>query len=411
MPEKVIVLRHCKKIDPQDISTYVASGGFEGLNRACNRMSRAEVIKEVRVSGLRGRGGAGFSCGAKWEMAAKSNSSDRYFICNADEGEVGTFKDRYMLENDPFSMIEGILIGCHAIRAARAFIYLRAEYTFLADRIRAAIEQTVREGFSEGIHIELVEGAGAYVCGEESALLESIEGKRGEPRYRPPFPTDKGLLGRPTIINNVETLMNIPWILMNGARAFREVGTEGNSGTKVFCISGDVERPGIYEFPLGTRLEELIYTYAGAHEVQMVQVGGAGGRIIPAENLDIPLTYETALGSGAVIVMDHRRDIVDIACLAMEFFAEESCGKCTPCREGTQVLLETLRRIKEGNGAFRDIRMMAEVGEVMQMSSLCGLGQSAPVPLMDSLKHYRSAYESRIAQSRLLMRTKGYSSS
>lgn len=408
MPENVLVMRFCGKIDPEDISTYQALGGFDGLNRARGEMSPQEVIEEVKVSGLRGRGGAGFPCGVKWEMANSIDNSERYLICNADEGEVGTFKDRTMLEKDPFSLIEGILISCYALEVRRAFLYLREEYSFLAERLHQAIDQAADEGFCDGVVIELVQGAGAYVCGEESALMESIEGKRGEPRYRPPFPTDKGLFGKPTVVNNVETLMNIPWILTNGSRKFNEIGTDGNKGTKVFSISGDVERPGVYELALGSTLEELVYEHAGARDVQMVQVGGGAGRIVPAENLDIPLTYETVLGSGAVMVMDHSRDIIDVVALAMEFFAEESCGKCAPCREGTRVLIETLRRIKDGDGAFEDIEVMEEVGLVMQMSSLCGLGQSAPVPLLDSLKYYRSTYESRIEQSKFLLGLKGY---
>ena len=274
--------------------------------------------------------------------------------------------------------------------------------------IRSAIEQTAEKGFSQGIDIQLVLGAGAYVCGEESALMESIEGKRGEPRLRPPFPTNQGLFRKPTIINNVETLMNIPWILKNGGQAFREIGTEKNRGTKVFCVSGDVRKPGVYELPLGTPLMELVFDCAGAQDVQMVQVGGAAGRIIPEENLGLPLTYETALGSGAVMVMDHSRDVMDVVHSALEFFAEESCGKCAPCREGTKILLETFKRIQAGRGAEDDMQAMAELGQVMQTSSLCGLGQAVPIPLLDSLKHYRSVYETRIAQSRLLHGLSGY---
>lgn len=408
MPEEVIVLRHCGNIDPEDITTCLASEGFEGLKKARSDMSPLDVIEEIKASGLRGRGGAGFPCGAKWEMAAKSKNPEKLLICNADEGEVGTFKDRYMLENDPFSLIEGILISCYAIGVLTAYIYLREEYTFLAGRIRSAIQQTAREGLSDGVEIRLVQGAGAYICGEESALMESIEGNRGEPRYRPPFPTDKGLFGKPTIVNNVETLMNIPWIIINGAQKFSVIGTDKNRGTKVFSVSGDVERPGVFELPLGSSLEELVIRHAGAQDVQMVQVGGGAGRIIPAKNLHIPLTYETALGSGAVTVMDNSRDIMDVVKCGLKFFAEESCGKCAPCREGTTVLLEILERIQVGDGTFGDIEVMEELGQVMQMSSFCGLGQSAPVPLLDSLKYYRSAYELRLEQSRVLLGIKGY---
>ncbi|MBW1784528.1 MAG: SLBB domain-containing protein, partial [Deltaproteobacteria bacterium] len=312
------------------------------------------------------------------------------------------------LEKDPFSLIEGILIGCYALEVRHAFLYLREEYSFLAERLHKAIDQAAGEGFCDGVVIKLVQGAGAYVCGEESALMESIEGKRGEPRYRPPFPTDRGLFGKPTVVNNVETLMNIPWIITHGARSFREIGVAGNAGTKVFCVSGDVERPGVYELALGSALEEIVYEHAGARDVQMVQVGGGGGRIVPVEKIDLPLTYETALGSGAVMVMDRQRDILEVVHCALEFFAEESCGKCAPCREGTEVLLATLNRIREGNGVPGDLQAMEELGTVMQMSSLCGLGQSAPVPLLDSLKYYRSVYESRIEQSRFVLGLRGY---
>lgn len=408
MPEKHIVLRNCGNIDPEDISSYLAVGGFRGLKRARKDMLPSEVIEAIKASGLRGRGGAGFACGLKWELAARLKSNEKFLICNADEGEVGTFKDRYILENDPFSVLEGILIGCYAIGIKSAFIYLREEYSFLADKIRSAIQETTEEGFSNGVEIQLVLGAGAYICGEESALIESIEGKRGEPRYRPPFPTNIGLFGNPTIVNNVETLMNIPWIIMNGAGEFNKIGTVGNKGTKVFSVSGDVERPGVYELPLGSRLDELLYEHAGAADVQIVQIGGGAGRIIPAENLDMALTYEKALGSGAVTVMDNSRDIIDIIYLALEFFAEESCGKCAPCREGTEVLFGTLKRIRSGDGVFGDIEIMEKVGSVMQLSSLCGLGQSAPIPLLDSIKYYRHAYESRIAQSIYLLGLKGH---
>lgn len=408
MPEKVVVLRNCGKIDPWDIFGYLDSGGFQGLKRAREEMSSTEALSEIKASGLRGRGGAGFPCGVKWETAASFQSPDKYLICNADEGEVGAFKDRFLIQNDPFSLIEGILIACYAIDARKAFIYLREEYTFLADIIRSALEQTSKEGLSEGIEIKLVLGAGAYVCGEESALIESIEGKRGEPRCRPPFPTQKGLFGRPTVINNVETLMNVPWILTRGAGEFKRIGTEGNSGTKVFSVSGDVDRPGIYELALGSSLKELVFDHAGATDVKVVQVGGAAGRIIPFEELDIPLTYETALGSGAVVVMNHARDIIDIIACTLDFFREESCGKCAPCREGTRILAETLKRISDGEGTPGDIDVLDEISQVMQEISFCGLGQAAPVPLLDSLKFFRSAYHHRVEQANYLRSLEGY---
>lgn len=409
LPENRIVLRHCGKITPDNISSYLAAGGFQGLKQAKGAMSPGKVVEEIKASGLRGRGGAGFPCGLKWEMAAGGGSEEKFLVCNADEGEVGTFKDRYILENDPFGIIEGILIACYATGATGVFIYLREEYSFLAGKLRSALEQTAGEGFSEGIEIQLVMGAGAYICGEETALLESIEGKRGEPRHRPPYPTRKGLFGEPTIIHNIETLMNLPWIIMNGADSFRKIGTEGNSGTKVFSVSGDVPRPGVYELPLGCRLDELVCDYAGAHDVKLVQVGGGAGRIIPGDRLEITLTYDSVLGSGAVIVMDNSRDVIDIVHLSLEFFAEESCGKCAPCREGTQVLLGILERIREGEGSRGNIETLEQLGSVMRSSSICGLGQSAPVPLLDSLNYYRSVYELRLEQSRYLRGLNGKS--
>lgn len=407
MPEKRIVLKNCGMINPNGLTSYLDRDGFKGLEKVREKMTRQEVIEEIKASGLRGRGGAGFPCGLKWEMARRTESDKRFLICNADEGEVGTYKDRYILENDPFTLIEGIAIASYAIDAKDAYIYLREEYHYLLDRLENAIHQGYEKGLLQPLNIDIVEGAGAYICGEESALMESIEGKRGEVRYRPPFPPTKGLFGKPTVINNVETLMNIPQIVLNGSDWFHSIGTEKSKGTKVFSVSGDAGRPGVYELVLGSELRELVIDLAKAEDVQAVQVGGAAGRIIPVNRLNIPLSYETALGSGAVTVFDRSRDMIDVVYQTLRFFAEESCGKCVPCREGTEVMIEILERVVKGEGIAEDIKILEELSEVMSLSSLCGLGQSAPVPVLDSLEHFRNEYETRINQSIFLRSLRG----
>jgi NADH:ubiquinone oxidoreductase subunit F (NADH-binding) len=311
------------------------------------------------------------------------------------------------LENDPFTLIEGIAIAGYAIDAESAYIYLREEYHYLLDRLKNAIRQAYEKGFLQPLRIDIVEGAGAYVCGEESALMESIEGKRGEARYRPPFPPTKGLFGRPTLINNVETLMNVPEIVLHGSGWFHSMGTERSKGTKVFSVSGDVAKPGVYELVLGSELRELVIDLAKAKDVQAVQVGGAAGRIIPKNRLNTPLSYETMLGSGAVTVFDRSRDMIDVVYQTLRFFAEESCGKCVPCREGTEVMMEVLGRMVEGEGVAEDMTTLKGLSEVMSLSSLCGLGQSASVSLLDSLEHFRNEYEARINQSIFLRGLKG----
>jgi NADH:ubiquinone oxidoreductase subunit F (NADH-binding) len=395
VPEKRVVLQNCGVIDPKNIASYVAVDGFEALKKAL-KLPAGQIIEEIKASGLRGRGGAGFPCGLKWELAKKAQGDQKYVICNADEGEVGTFKDRYILENDPFSLIEGIAIAGYAIGAKKSYIYLRAEYHFLLDLLEKAIAQASKKGFLKHLDIEIRQGAGAYVCGEESALMDSIEGKRGEVRYRPPFPPTRGLWGKPTIINNVETLMNIPRIVLNGAKWFSQMGTEKSKGTKVFSLSGDVAKPGVYELVLGSNLKELVEDLAKAKKVQAVQVGGATGRIIPYGMIDTPLSFETVLGAGAVTVFDKTRDIIDIVYRTLDFLAEESCGKCAPCREGTQAMVGILERFAKGEGLEKDIAVLEELADTMASASLCGLGQAAPVPVMDSLQHFRGAYDSRI---------------
>jgi len=396
VPEKRLVLRNCGVIDPQRITTYLDRDGFKALRKARDTMSQQQIIEEIKESGLRGRGGAGFPCGLKWELASKAPGNEKYVICNADEGEIGTFKDKYILRNDPFTLLEAMAIAGHAIGAEKGYIYLRAEYHFLLDSLQSAITQAKERGYIRDFDIEIRQGAGAYVCGEESALMDSIEGKRGEVRYRPPFPPSSGLWGKPTIINNVETLMNIPQIILNGAAWFSQLGTERSKGTKVFSVSGDVKKPGTYELELGSSLKELVDGLALANNVKMIQIGGATGRIIPYQMIDTPLAFESILGAGAVIVFDESRDIIDIVYRTMEFLAEESCGKCTPCREGTETMLEILRRFSCGEGLEKDIGLLEELSSTMMLASMCGLGQAAPIPVIDTLRYFRDAYENRI---------------
>jgi NADH:ubiquinone oxidoreductase subunit F (NADH-binding) len=408
MPESRVLLKNCEVIDPRDIGSFLKKDGFKALAKARNEMTPKKVIEEVKSSGLRGRGGAGFPCGAKWELAAKSKGDEKFLICNADEGEVGTFKDRYILEHDPFSVLEGIAIAAYAIGAKKAFIYMRGEYGFLLDLLVKAIEQAKEKGYLKTLDIQIRMGAGSYICGEESALMNSIEGRRGEARFRPPYPPTQGLWGKPTIINNVETLMNVPGIVLKGAGWFSKMGTERSKGTKVFSVSGDVERPGVYELVLGSRLRELM-DLSGAGNVKLVQVGGATGGIVPYSMVSTPLSYETVLGSGAITVLDQSRDVIDFVYRTVEFLSEESCGKCAPCREGTEVMMEIFGRLAKGEGVEKDMEVLEELSNVMMASSLCGLGQSAPVPVLDTLKYFRNEYETRVGQSMFLrtLRTVG----
>lgn len=399
MPEERIVLKNCGRIDPKDIDSYIAKGGFKALDKALSQLKPVDIIKLVRESGLRGRGGAGFPTGVKWELAANTTADVKYIICNADEGEVGTFKDRFLLENDPFTLIEGMAIAGFAIGASKAFIYLRAEYQYLRGLVESAIQQVREKGYFNKrnfkFDIEICENAGAYVCGEETALMESIEGKRGEARFKPPFPPTSGLWEKPSIINNVETLMNIPHIVLNGASWFSAIGTEKSKGTKVFSVSGDVERPGIYELRMGSTLEELVVDLCGAKDVKMIQVGGTAGRVLPASEIEVPLSFETLLGAGAIIVYNKDRDVLDIVLKTMEFFEEESCGKCVPCREGTAVMHQILDEIKQSGPGNGNLDMLCEIADTMKSCSLCGLGQSAPTCFVDTLQHFPEEYRSK----------------
>lgn len=401
MAEKRIVLSNCGITNPRDINTYLDRGGFKALEKA-RRMKPAAIVAEIKKSGLTGRGGAGFPCGLKWELALNTKAKQKYLICNADEGEVGTFKDRYILSQDPFGLIEGMCVAGFAIGAQHAYIYLRAEYHFMLDLLKEAIAQARDKGYLKNTDITVFEGAGAYICGEESALMNSIEGRRGESRYKPPYPPQRGLWGYPTIINNVETLMNVPHIINKGAAWFNAMGTARSKGTKVFSVSGDVSRPGVYELEMGSCLRELVVDLAGADDVKAVQVGGSTGTIIPGHMLDIALSHETCLGSGAVVVLNSRRDIIDAVYNDMHFLNEESCGKCTPCREGTEVMMEILDRLRKVEGMEGDIAALEDLAQAMAVASLCGLGQAAAVPVLDSLKYFREEYVDRIEQSTYL---------
>jgi len=404
MPEKRVVLKNCGIIDPEDIVSYIANDGFNALDKVLKEMAPAEVIEEINDSGLRGRGGAGFPTGLKWGFASKAEGDEKYVICNADEGEVGTFKDRYTLEGDPFTPIEAIAIASYAVGASKAYIYLRAEYHHLFDLLEGAIKQAGERGFLErsgfAVDIEIYEGAGAYICGEETALIESIEGKRGDSRPRPPFPPSEGLWGKPTIVSNLETLMNVPRIILEGAEWFSRMGTEQSKGTKVFSVSGDVGKPGVYELLMGSSLRELVEGLALAENTKMVQVGGASGRIVPYENMDTSLSFETVLGAGGVIVFNESRDVIEMVRKNAEFFEEESCGKCFPCREGTKRMSEILTRFSQGNGSKRELEFLEDLSETMMLTSLCGLGQAAPNSVVDTLKYYRGEYEARIQEAR-----------
>jgi len=400
--QKRVVLKNDGVVHPKNITSYLKKDGFRALEKATKEMTPEKIIEEVTASSLLGRGGAGFPCGLKWKLARENPTDEKFLICNADEGEVGTFKDRYILEHDPFTLIEAIAIAGFAVGAKRAYLYLRAEYHYLFNLLHHAIRQAKEKGFLEHLEIDLREGAGAYMCGEESGLMNSIEGMRGEARYKPPFPPSKGLWGKPTVINNVETLMNIPPIILNGSQWFKKMGTEQSKGTKVFSVSGDVEKPGVYEMELGSKLSELVVELALAKKIKMVQVGGATGRMIPQPMIETPLSYETILGSGAITVYDESRDVIDVMYRNMEFLAEESCGKCTPCREGTEAMVEILGKLAKGEGREEDIEVLEDLSRAMTLSSLCGLGQAASVPVLDTLNHFRKDYENRIEQSILL---------
>ena len=412
--QKRIVLRNCGIIDPESIDDYIEAGGYKAIQTVLQSRSPREVIDEITRSGLRGRGGAGFSTGLKWGFARKSPGSQKYVICNADEGDPGAFMDRSVLESDPHSVIEGMLIAGYAIGASEGYIYVRAEYPMAIHRLEIALEQARERGFiGDGIlgydfdfNIGIRQGAGAFVCGEETALIMSIEGRRGMPRFRPPFPAQSGLWGKPTNINNVETLANVPWIILNGANAFNVHGTEKSKGTKVFALAGKIARGGLIEVPMGISLKEIVFDIGGGTssglDFKAVQIGGPSGGVIPASLADLPVDYESInqtgaiMGSGGLIVMDESACMVDVAKFFLNFTQDESCGKCTFCRIGTLRILEVLDRISKGEGAPGDIERLQELAQAVKKASLCGLGQTAPNPVLTTLKYFRGEYEAHI---------------
>ncbi len=405
-----VVLRNCGNINPDDIREYIAKDGYKGLGKALTEMTPPQVVAAIKKSGLRGRGGGGFPTGLKWELTAKSPGEKKYVICNADEGDPGAFMDRSILEGDPHSVLEGMAIAGYAIGADQGFVYVRAEYAIAVERVTNAIHQAREMGllgknlfntqFSFDIDVRL--GAGAFVCGEETALITSIEGNRGEPRPRPPFPAQKGLWGKPTLINNVETLANIHSIILNGPEWFSNVGTEKSKGTKVFAIAGKINNTGLIEVPMGATLRHVIFDIGGGipdgKKIKAVQTGGPSGGCIPEHLLDTPVEYDSLLqigsmmGSGGLIVLDEDDCMVDIAKFYLEFTRDESCGKCTPCRIGTKRLLEILERITEGRGEEDDLLLLQELAEGVKEASLCGLGQSAPNPILSTLRYFKDEY-------------------
>ena len=413
-----IALRNTGYIDPDKIEEYIAKNGYAALGKVLTQMTPDQVIDEVKRSGLRGRGGGGFPTGRKWELAAASKATPKYVVCNADEGDPGAFMDRSVLEGDPHSLIEAMAIAGYAIGANQGYVYVRAEYPLAVDRLGVAIDQARKYGFlGENIFntgfafdLEIRVGAGAFVCGEETALMISIEGKRGEPRPRPPFPAVKGLFGQPTLLNNVETYANVPPIILNGADWFVNFGTEKSKGTKVFAVAGDIANTGLVEVPMGTTLREIIYDISGGvkdgKKFKAAQTGGPSGGCIPESHLDISMEYDTLIqigsmmGSGGLIVMDEDTCMVDVARYFLDFTVDESCGKCTPCRIGTKRMLEILERITSGEGKDGDIELLETLARDIKATALCGLGQTAPNPVLSTLNFFRDEYEAHIYEKR-----------
>ncbi|WP_027717486.1 NADH-quinone oxidoreductase subunit NuoF [Desulfovirgula thermocuniculi] len=413
-----IALRNTGIINPESVEEYIARDGYRALGKVLSSMSPQEVIECVKKSGLRGRGGAGFPTGLKWEFSAKAPGSPKYVVCNADEGDPGAFMDRSILEGDPHSVLEGMAICGYAIGANQGYVYVRAEYPLAVQRLSLAIEKAREYGllgqniFGTGFSfdVEIRVGAGAFVCGEETALLASIEGRRGEPRPRPPFPAQSGLWGKPTVINNVETWANVPPIILNGPEWFASIGTEKSKGTKVFALAGKVNNTGLVEVPMGTTLREIIFDLGGGipggKQFKAVQTGGPSGGCIPARYLDVPVDYESLtqlgaiMGSGGMIVLDEDTCMVDLARFFLEFVQDESCGKCSPCRIGTKRMLEILERITRGEGRDGDIELLEELGHHIKSSALCGLGQTAPNPVLSTIRYFREEYEAHIYQKK-----------
>ncbi len=412
--QKRVVLRNCGLIDPDSIEEYIARGGYEALGKVLTGMTPEDVVNTMKASGLRGRGGAGFPTGLKWQFTARAAGDQKYIICNADEGEPGTFKDRLILEGDPHSIIEGMAIGGYATGATKGYIYVRGEYQLSIERLQRAIEKGREYGllgddiFGSGFSfdLEIVSGAGAYVCGEETALIESIEGSRGEPRFKPPYPANYGLFGKPTTVNNVETFANVAPIMQNGADWFTAIGTPKSPGTKVYTLTGNVINTGLIEVPMGITLREVIFEVGGGipggREFKMAQTGGTSGGCLAAEHLDLAMDYDnlvehgTALGSGALLIMDDSHCIVDIAKNFLSFFKHESCGQCTPCREGTTQLYRLVDKISRGEAVESDLDLINRLSRTMSDASLCALGQTAPVPLQSTMRYFAEEYSEHL---------------
>ncbi len=408
------VLAHSGLIDPENIDEYLAMEGYQSLYKVLTTMSQDEVIQEMLDSGLRGRGGAGFPTGMKWKFARMAKNDKKFVVCNADEGDPGAFMDRSVLEGDPHVVIEAMAIAAFAIGADEGYVYVRAEYPIAVKRLMIAIDQAkeygvlgediMGTGFNFDLHIRL--GAGAFVCGEETALLSSVEGKRGEPRPRPPFPANSGAFGKPTIVNNVETLANIPKIIRNGAQWFADMGTEDTKGTKVFALGGKIENTGLVEVPMGTTIREIVYDIGGGipnnKKFKAAQSGGPSGGCIPAQHLDTPIDFKSLaqigsmMGSGGLIIMDEDNCMVDVARFFMDFIVDESCGKCSPCRIGTKRMLEILEKICDGRGEDGDIEKLEELAKSIKAGSLCALGQTAANPVLSTLRYFRDEYEAHI---------------
>lgn len=408
--QKRIALKNCGVIDPENIDEYIAFDGYKALEKCLFEMQPNEVIETVKASGLRGRGGAGFPTGKKWEFTAAAKGDQKYVVCNADEGDPGAFMDRSILEGDPHCVVEAMMIAGYAIGADKGYIYVRAEYPIAVQRFQKAIDQAREYGilgkniwgtnFSFDLEVRL--GAGAFVCGEETALLESIEGKRGQPRLKPPFPANSGLWGKPTLINNVETYANITKIILNGADWYASIGTENSKGTKVFALGGNVVNTGLVEVPMGTTLREIVYDIGGGipngRKFKAAQTGGPSGGCIPFEHLDTPIDYESLaqigsmMGSGGLIVMDDSKCMVNIAKFYLEFTVDESCGKCTPCRIGTKRMQEILQKICDGKGTKEDLDKLETLANNIKRASLCGLGQTAPNPVLSTMKYFKDEY-------------------
>ncbi len=413
-----IALRNCGVINPENIEEYIGTGGYEALGRVVTSMTPDDVIQIITDSGLRGRGGGGFPTGIKWKLAKGNDADQKYVCCNADEGDPGAFMDRSVLEGDPHAVLEAMAIAGYAIGASQGYIYVRAEYPIAVARLKIAIHQAREYGllgtniFDSGFDFDigLRLGAGAFVCGEETALMTSIEGKRGEPRPRPPFPAQKGLFGKPTILNNVETYANIPQIILNGPKWFSCMGTEKSKGTKVFALGGKINNTGLVEIPMGTTLREIIEEIGGGipngKKFKAAQTGGPSGGCIPAEHFDIPIDYDnlinigSMMGSGGLIVMDEDNCMVDIAKFFLQFTVDESCGKCTPCRIGTKRLLELLDKITKGNGTLEDLDKLEELCYYIKDNSLCGLGQTAPNPVLSTLRYFKDEYIAHVVDKK-----------